>query len=178
MSTPELTIRPATSADATACCAIANWVIRDTLATFNTAEKTPAQVAEQIAASAGGYFVAEQAGQVLGHAYHFPFRSGPGYRYTAEHSIHLLPAAQGQGAGRALMQALEAQAKQAGLHVLVASISSANPTAIAFHAALGYIETARMPQLGCKWGQWLDAVFMQKILTPGIAAPDSPGNPG
>lgn len=171
-------IRAATAADADACCAIANWVIRDTLATFNTEEKTPDQVAAQIAASAGSYLVAEQAGEVLGHAYRFPFRAGPGYRYTAEHTIHLLPQAQGQGAGRGLMQALEAEAIAAGIHVMVASISSANPAALAFHAALGYVETARMPQLGCKWGQWLDAVFMQKILTPGASAPDSGGKPG
>ncbi|UWQ26029.1 GNAT family N-acetyltransferase [Leisingera aquaemixtae] len=171
-------IRPATAADAEAVCAIVNWVIRDTLATFNTIEKTPEQVRGQIAASNGAYLVAEQDGSILGHAHYFPFRSGPGYRFTAEHTIHLLPAAQGQGAGRALMQVLEARAKEAGLHVLIASVSSANPGAIAFHAALGYAETARMPELGCKNGLWLDTVFMQKILTPGIPAPDSSVNPG
>ncbi|KIC12987.1 GNAT family acetyltransferase [Leisingera sp. ANG-M1] len=168
-------IRPAASADADAVCAIANQVIRDTLATFNTVEKTPAQVREQIAARPGAYLVAEQDGDILGHAYFFPFRFGPGYRFTAEHTIHLLPAAQGGGIGRKLLQALEEKAKQAGIHVLIASVSSANPGAIAFHAALGYAETARMPELGCKWGQWLDTIFMQKILTPGIPAPDSPG---
>lgn len=171
-------IRPATPADAEAVCAIANWVIRDTLATFNTVEKTPDQVHQQIAASNGSYLVAEQDGRVLGHAYFFPFRSGPGYRFTAEHTVHLLPAAQGKGAGRALMQALEGKAREAQIHVLIASVSSANPAAIAFHAALGYQETARMPELGCKNGLWLDTVFMQKILTPGIPAPDSSAKPG
>ncbi|UWQ55086.1 GNAT family N-acetyltransferase [Leisingera caerulea] len=170
-------IRPATPADAEAVCAIANWVIRDTLATFNTIEKTPEQVRAQIAACNGSYLVAEQDARILGHAYFFPFRSGPGYRFTAEHTIHLLPAAQGQGAGRRLMQALEEKAKQAEIHVLIASVSSANPGAIAFHAALGYAETARMPELGCKQGRWLDTVFMQKILTPGIPAPDSAPKP-
>ena len=168
-------IRSAAAADAEAVCAIANQVIRGTLATFNTFEKTPEQVREQIAAAKGAYLVAEQGGDILGHAYFFPFRSGPGYRFTAEHTIHLLPAAQGLGIGRTLLQALEEKAKQAGIHVLIASVSSANPGAIAFHAALGYAETARMPELGCKWGQWLDTIFMQKILTPGIPAPDSPG---
>ncbi|MBY6067020.1 GNAT family N-acetyltransferase [Leisingera aquaemixtae] len=171
-------IRPATEADSEAVCAIANWVIRDTLATFNTIEKTPQDVRRQIAASKGRYLVADQDGEILGHAHFFPFRSGPGYRFTAEHTIHLLPAAQGQGAGRRLMQALEEKAKEAQIHVLIASVSSANPAAIAFHAALGYVETARMPELGCKNGLWLDTVFMQKILTPGIPAPDSAGNPG
>lgn len=171
-------IRSATAADAEAICAIVNWVICDTLATFNTVEKTPHQVQEQIMASNGTYLVAEHDGQILGHACFFPFRSGPGYRFTAEHSIHLLPAAQRQGAGRRLMQALEEQAIQAQIHVLIASVSSANPAAIAFHAALGYVETARMPELGCKQGRWLDTVFMQKILTPGIPAPDSTVKPG
>ncbi|WP_027259452.1 GNAT family N-acetyltransferase [Leisingera aquimarina] len=168
-------IRPAREEEAEAVCAIANWVIRDTLATFNTVEKTPEQVRDQITASDGAYLVAEQNGEILGHAYFFPFRSGPGYRFTAEHTIHLLPAGQGQGAGRKLMQALEEKAKAAQIHVLIASVSSANPAAIGFHAALGYAETARMPELGCKNGRWLDTVFMQKILTPGIPAPDNPG---
>ncbi|MDC0659842.1 GNAT family N-acetyltransferase [Leisingera sp. SS27] len=171
-------IRSATEADAEAVCAIANWVIRDTLATFNTIEKTPEQVRQQITASNGAYLVAEQDGEILGHAHFFPFRAGPGYRFTAEHTIHLLPAAQGQGAGRRLMQALESKAKESQIHVLIASVSSANPGAIAFHAALGYVETARMPELGCKNGLWLDTVFMQKILTPGIPAPDSAAKPG
>ncbi|MFS4580269.1 N-acetyltransferase family protein [Phaeobacter sp. C3_T13_0] len=167
-------IRPANATDAEEVCAIANWVIRDTLATFNTVEKTLDQVRAQISEAQGTYLVAEQDGVILGHAYYFPFRSGPGYRFTAEHTIHLLRDAQGQGAGRSLMQALEETAKDAGIHVLIASVSSANPIAIAFHAALGYSETARMPELGCKNGLWLDTVFMQKILTPGIPAPDSP----
>ncbi|KIC29309.1 GNAT family N-acetyltransferase [Leisingera sp. ANG-M6] len=171
-------IRSATAADAEAVCAIANWVIRDTLATFNSIEKTPEQVRQQITASNGAYLVAEQDGEILGHAHFFPFRPGPGYRFTAEHTIHLLPAAQGRGAGRRLMQALENKAKEAQIHVLIASVSSANPAAIAFHAALGYVETARMPELGCKNNLWLDTVFMQKILTPGIPAPDSAANPG
>lgn len=76
------------------------------------------------------------------------------------------------------MQALEDKAREAQIHVLIASVSSANPAAIAFHAALGYQETARMPELGCKNGLWLDTVFMQKILTPGIPAPDSSAKPG
>ncbi|WP_323778463.1 GNAT family N-acetyltransferase [Leisingera sp.] len=168
-------IRSACPDDAEAVCAIANWVIRDTLATFNSIEKSPEDVRHQIEAGNGAYLVAEQDGRILGHAHFFPFRSGPGYRCTAEHTIHLLPEAQAQGAGRALMQALEAKAEQAGIHVLIASVSSANPAAIGFHAALGYLETARMPELGCKQGRWLDTVFMQKILTPGIPAPDNPG---
>lgn len=158
-------IRAARSGDVKAICAIANWVIRDTLITFTTAEKTTTQVQAQIAELGANYLVAELDGQVVGHAYYGAFRAGPGYRFTAEHTIHLSPAAQGRGIGRALMQALEQQAIAAGIHVLVAGISSANPGAIVFHAGLGFSEVGCLSEVGFKNGQWLDTVFMQKILT-------------
>ena len=158
-------IRAATSADAKAICEIVNWVIRDTLITFASARKTPAQIQETIAEKGDNYLVAEMDGQVVGHAYYGDFRSGSGYRFTAEHTIHLSPAAHGRGIGRALYHALEQRAIHAGLHVLVAGVSSANPSGVGFHAALGFAEVGRLPEVGHKNGQWLDTILMQKIVS-------------
>ena len=158
-------VRPARRADAAAICAIVNPIIRDTTITFTTEERVPGEVADEIDARLPAFLVAETGEGVIGYATFGAFRKGPGYAATREHSVHLAPGARGQGAGRALMAALEAVAVAQGVHVLVAGISGSNPGAVAFHARLGFAETGRMAQVGRKAGRWLDLVLMQKILS-------------
>ncbi|MCB1312051.1 MAG: N-acetyltransferase [Sedimentitalea sp.] len=172
-------LRAARPEDAAAVCAIANPIIRDTLITFTTRERMAQDVARQIAERGAAFLVAERGGAVAGFATYGPFRSGPGYAASREHTVQLVPEARGRGLGRALMARLEAVASGEGIHVLIAGISAANPAAIAFHAALGYAEVGRMPEVGRKQGRWLDLVLMQKILAAGRhAAPDSAPGPG
>ena len=95
-------IRQAKSTDAPAICAIWNGIVRDSQITFTTVDKTEAQISADIEARGAAYLVAEQKGAVLGFATYGPFRGGPGYAHTMEHSIHLDPDARGRGAGRAL----------------------------------------------------------------------------
>ena len=157
-----MSIRQATPADAPAIAALWNAMIRETLATFTTIEKSEGDLADMIAEQ-GAFWVIDD-GAVQGFATFGPFRSGPGYAATAEHTIVLGKGAQGKGQGRALLFQLEAAARECGIHVLVAAISSANPGAVAFHTALGFAETARMPEVGRKQDQWLDLILMQKSL--------------
>lgn len=162
-----MTVRSATAGDAAAIAAIWNAVIRDTLITFNPVEKSEDEVGGLIAArtgAAGGTFVAEEAGVVLGFATYAQFRAGAGYARTMEHTILLSPTARGRGLGRALMAALEADARAKGVHSLFAGVSSANTEGRAFHAALGFREVAVLPEVGWKWDRWLDLHLMQKRL--------------
>lgn len=161
-------LRDARAGDADAIAEIANHYIRDTTVTFNEAEKTAAQVAESVAerqAAGCPFLVAEHGGQVVGFASYGQFRSGSGYGRTMEHSVMLAPDARGQGAGRALIEALEARARQAGMGSLIGGISGENADAIAFHRALGYEEVARIPQAGFKFGRWIDLILLQKRLS-------------
>ena len=158
-------IRAAVPGDATQIAAIWNAVIRDTLATFTTVEKPDADLRDMIATRAGAFWVAETEG-IAGFITYGPFRAGPGYAATVEHTILLDPGAQGQGIGTQLMQTATQAAAEQGHHVMVAGISSANPGAVAFHERMGFVLTGQMPQVGRKNDQWLDLILMQKTLSP------------
>ncbi|WP_322865650.1 N-acetyltransferase family protein [Aquicoccus sp. G2-2] len=157
-------IRAARASDADAIAAIWNTVISETTITFTTTRKTTNGLAADIMTRGSGFLVAEESSEILGFATYFPFRNGPGYAHTVEHSIMLAPSAKGKGLGRALMDVLCENARAAGKHSLIAGVSGENAAAIAFHAALGFRVIARLPEVGRKFGRWHDLVLMQKML--------------
>lgn len=160
-------IRSAAPEDAAAIAAVWNPFIRDTVVTFNSAEKTVAGLKADIEAKAEqgkAFFVAEMDGTVAGFATYGQFRGGVGYAHTMEHTVILHERAQGRGVGRALMTAVEDHARVAGAHSMFAGVSAENGPGVAFHAAIGYAEVARLSQVGFKFGRWMDLVLMQKML--------------
>ena len=108
--------------------------------------------------------VAAEGEAVLGYASYGPFRAFAGYRLTVEHSVYVAEAARRGGVGMALLKALEAEARRAYLHVMIGGIAAENEPSLALHRKLGFGETGRMPEVGRKFGRYLDLVFMQKIL--------------
>ncbi|MBI1416358.1 MAG: GNAT family N-acetyltransferase [Limimaricola sp.] len=156
-------IRPATSADADAIAAIWNHYIRTTTVTFLPDEKTQAEVAALIAGP-DPVLVAEVAGRVSGFARYFPFRAGRGYVHTVEHTVLLAPGAEGAGQGRALMTSLVDHARAHAKHSIWAGVSAENEAGVAFHGRLGFVTVARLPEVGFKFGRWIDLVLMQKML--------------
>ncbi len=157
-------IRPAQLGDAEAIAALWNAMIRDTLATFTTQEKTVTGTAALITERQGGFWVADLHG-LQGFVTYGPFRAGPGYAATVEHTIIVAAPTQGRGTGRMLMQQAIVGAVAQGRHVMVAAISGANSGAASFHARMGFEQTGMMPQVGRKADRWLDLILMQKILS-------------
>ena len=139
-----------------------NAMIRDTTATFTTLEKTKADLNALRADRQDAFLVAEVQGRIAGFVTWGPFRSGPGYAQTAEHTI--ITAEPRRGVGRALMDAAMTQAKRQGLHVMIGGISGENPSAIAFHQRLGFAMAGQLSQVGRKNGRWLDLILMSKPI--------------
>ena len=104
------------------------------------------------------------SGQFLGFASYGTFRERPAYKYTVEHSVYVQAQQRGRGVGRALMQELIARARQRDLHVLVGGIDLSNAASIALHQSLGFVHTGTLPQVGFKFGRWLDLAFYQLVL--------------
>lgn len=160
-------IRDAELADTEGVLAIWNDAIRNTSITFNPVEKTSedfAALLREKAARRQPFLVGTDGDTVLGFATYGPFRNGLGYGRTMEHSILLAPAAQGQGLGRGLMEALFAHARAHDIHSLWAGVSGENPDGKAFHAKLGFEEIAVLPEVGYKFGRWMDLTLMRKAL--------------
>lgn len=161
-------IRQAVRADAAAICAFWNPLIKGSSVTFNSLEKSQADVAAMIEDRQGaghGFVVAEVDGAVRGFATYSQFRGGPGYATCMEHTIVLAPDAQGHGIGRSLMTVTEDHARTRGAHQMIAGVSGENIAGQRFHAACGYVEIGRVSEAGFKFGRFMDLVLMRKFLT-------------
>jgi len=159
-------LRPAEVADLPALVELYNACADTTFEyteALHTRDERAAWLAQQRAA--GWPVVVATDPEVVGVATYGPFRDNerwPGYRFTVEHTIHVAESHWRKGVGRALIEALLESARRAGIRVMVAGIDSSNLGSIAFHARLGFTETARMPGVGEKWGRRLELVLMQR----------------
>ena len=161
-------IRPSTAQDVAAITAIYRHHVLHGTGTFEIEPPTAADMTarrDDVLAKGLPYLVAEEAGQVLGFAYCNWFKPRPAFRFSAEDSIYMAPAAHRQGLGRALLAELSAQAERAGVRKLIAVIGdSANAASIGLHQALGFSQVGTIAACGWKFDRWLDIVLMEKPL--------------
>jgi len=157
-------IRAATVEDLGAITAIYNEAGVGTTASYDlepvTVENRRAWLAERTSRSQP-VLVAEESGRILGYASYGTFRDKAGYDRTVEHSVYVDEGARALGVGRMLMLALLDRARGDGVHVMVGVLDAENEASVAFHRRLGFVEVGRMPQVGHKFGRWLDVLFMQ-----------------
>jgi L-amino acid N-acyltransferase YncA len=169
-----LEIRPAQPADVPAMAAIYGAAVRTMTVTFETEPPGVAEMTRRFEArEAAGHpcLVAVGDGAVVGYAETRPYHHRPGYRFTAEDSIFLEPAAHGRGTGTALLRELVAQAEARGFRQLIAVIGdSANAASIRLHRKAGFELVGTTRAVGLKFGRWIDVVIMQRALGEGSSS--------
>ncbi|WP_342320679.1 N-acetyltransferase family protein [Kosakonia sp. BYX6] len=162
-----MNIRYAGKEDCAEIAAIYNHAVVNTAAIWNDQTvDVDNRIAWFEARALLGYpvIVSEANGVVTGYASFGDWRAFDGFRHTVEHSVYVHPDYQGNGLGLALMERLIEEAKRLGKHVMVAGIEAQNHGSIHLHSKLGFAITGQMPQVGTKFGRWLDLTFMQLQL--------------
>ena len=163
-------IRDASVGDMDRVCSIYNALIpTTTIAWTEDLQSIDARIAWFEKRIAGGHvvLVAEDDGEAVAFASYGDFRGAgvwSGYRYTVEHTIHVTRAYWSRGVGRLLLSTLIERAQANGIHSMIGAIDSDNVDSIQFHERLGFTVTARLPEVGTKFGRWLDLVLMQRTL--------------
>ncbi len=177
MTTPS--IRPAVAADIPAITTIYAHAVLHGTASW---ELDPPDEAEMLrrfeAVAAGGYpyFVAEEAGRLLGYAYAGAYRPRPAYRSTVENSIYIAPDSQGRGVGGALLDALMQECTRRGFRQMIAVIGDGTGASLGsrrLHERAGFRLIGVAEKVGFKHGRWLDQMLMQKDLGEGDHTPPS-----
>jgi L-amino acid N-acyltransferase YncA len=162
----QLTIRDAVPADAAFIAAIYNHYIRNTVVTFEETEITASDMESRMTAVTASYpwLVGEAEGQVIGYAYARKYHERAAYRHTVETGIYLDHRHHGRGFGRALYEKLLALLPARNIHVAIGSISPPNPASVALHEKMGFVQVGRFPQIGFKFGQWIDVVYWHRTF--------------
>jgi phosphinothricin acetyltransferase len=102
--------------------------------------------------------------RVVGFAFYAPHRPKPGYRHARETTVYIHPDYLGHGIGTALYTALIARARDTGAHALVAVIAGDNPASVSLHRKFGYEPVGTFPEMGRKFGRWIDATHYHMVL--------------
>ena len=167
----DLEIRPAAAADLPFITEIYEHAVRYGTATFELIPPDLAEMTRRFGVLMDGgfpYFVAALEGRVIGYAYAGPYRPRPAYRFTVENSVYLQPAIHRRGIGLQLLQRLIAESEARGYRQMIAVIGdSANAGSISVHTKTGFKMIGTHPNVGFKFGRWLDTVMMQRALGDG-----------
>ena len=159
-------IRTAEPGDAPSIASIVNALLSSTTVEWRQQPYSPDAISEWMDAHEC-VLVAEDDGEVVGLAAYGPFRDvvkWPGYRFTVENTVHVRHDYWGRGIGMALMTALILAAKERGKHSMIAAIDGSNVNSVRLHQRLGFVEVARLPEVGAKFGEWLDLVLLELLL--------------
>jgi L-amino acid N-acyltransferase YncA len=164
-------IRDAVEADFDEVTAIYNEILTNSTAIYNDVPVSRANRLELWQSRLQlGYpmLVAVDAGQILGFATFGDFRPWPGYRFTVEGTIHIHASARGKGVGTQLLKQLVERAAALGKHSILAGVDSGNEASLRFLERFGFRHVAYFPEVGYKFGRFLNLRFLQYWLTPPI----------
>jgi L-amino acid N-acyltransferase len=160
-------VRLATIDDAEAIRAIYNPEVLESTVTFDLVPRTLEDQQKWLDEHSGAHpaVVAEDGEAIVGFGSLTEYKARPAYRTSVEDSVYVHRAHQGRGIGKLVLDSLLGLAVDHGFHAVFARIVGGHEASIGLHVALGFDIVGTEREVGRKFGQWLDVVIMQKLLT-------------
>ena len=103
-------------------------------------------------------------GTILGFGFIRPYSPYSTFSQTGLISYFVGASWTRRGIGTAILAHLTEEARSRGITRILAHVSSKNPQSLAFHRKHGFIECGRLPEIGRKFGEPFDVVWMIKTL--------------
>jgi L-amino acid N-acyltransferase YncA len=110
------------------------------------------------------FLVVEVGPRVVGFGLMSRYHHSAAFHHTGVLTYFILPEYTRLGLGSALLGKLIHEAKARGMTVLLANGSSRNEQSLSFHRKHGFVECGRFKDIGAKFGERFDVVWMQKSL--------------
>lgn len=108
--------------------------------------------------------VAEIDNRILGWGAIARFKERKAYEHTGEISVYVDHERLHQGVGKVMLSWLIEQAGKVGVHSLMAVISADQTPSIKLHEKYGFKTVGHLKEVGNKFGEWLDVVYMQRMV--------------
>ena len=108
--------------------------------------------------------VAEHGSVVMGWGSLGPHQERAGFRFTGSLAVYVVRTHRRCGIGGELVEALLSAGRERKIHVVVAAIDSRNEASLKLHTKYGFVEAGVFQEVGCKFGEWRDVVYMQRLL--------------
>ena len=162
----DIVIRTAKREDAAAINDIQNYYVERSTVTFMT---KPVTLEERLRwldghSEAHPVTVAVAGAVIVGWGSLGTFRSAAAYGHTSELSVYVHHDWHRHGIGRTIVNDLVERERTLNHHAIVGCCCSEAFASIALLEALGFARVGHLPQVGRKFGRWLDVVFVQRLI--------------
>jgi len=163
----DILICPAELRHADDIAGIYNHYVLETIVTFEEELVSPLATRErmvEVKAMSLPWFVAMQAGQVIGYSHASKWKGRCAYRYSAETTVYVDRQHTGRGIGVQLYTALLKALRELKYHAAIGGIALPNEASVKLHEKMGFHKVGQFEQVGFKHGQWIDVGYWQIIL--------------
>ena len=161
-------IRDAELRDAGAVADIYDHYVLNSHATFEVDTVGVEQMASRMHDSLTSglpFLVAVADDEIRGYAVAQPYKTRAAYQHSVEISVYVRPQTIATGLGSSLYQKLFERLRRSGVHAVIAGISLPNDASIRLHEKFGMTKVAHFPEVGNKFGRWIDVGYWHLVLS-------------